>query len=86
MLNISKHITILLALKFECGIMKVGNSTVMVLPKSLCDNFGIKAAEKNKEPVKLRVLATESGLFIPLKQNEELREEIEELIKENKKR
>ena len=75
-----------MALKFDCGIMKVGNSTVMVLPKSLCDNFGIKVAEKNQEPVKLRVLATESGLFIPLKQQDELREEIEEMVKENKKR
>ncbi len=75
----------LLALKFECGIMKVGNSTVMVLPKSLCDNFGIKPAEKKEKPVKLPVLATENGIFIPLKQKEELKEKIQEWMKENKK-
>lgn len=59
--------------------MKVGNSTVMVLPKSLCNNFGIK--EKNK----LTVLATENGLFIPLKQKKELEKEIQEWIRANKK-
>ncbi|MHB8547425.1 MAG: hypothetical protein ACYDAJ_11730 [Nitrosotalea sp.] len=76
-----------MALKFECGIMKVGNSTVMVLPKSLCDNFGIKPAdtEKKQKPVKLQVLATENGMFIPLKQKEELKEKITELLKEMKK-
>jgi len=67
-----------LALKFECGVMDVGNSTVMVLPKSLCDNFGIK------KKTKLTVLATESGLFIPLKQKKELKEEIQNWIKENR--
>jgi len=51
-------------LKFECGVMKVGNSIVMVLPKSLCDNFGIK------EKTKLTVHASDDGLVIPLKQDE----------------
>jgi len=64
--------------------MKVGNSTVMVLPKSLCDNFGIKVGTKDK-PIKLPVLATENGLFIPLKQKEELKEKINEWIRESKK-
>jgi len=85
MLNKSIYITRIMALKFECGIMKVGNSTVMVLPKSLCDNFGIKPAEKKEKPVKLQVLATENGMFIPLKQKEELKEKISELLKEMKK-
>ncbi len=71
-------ITIVLAIRFECGVMKVGNSTVMVLPKSLCDNFGIK------EKTKLPVLATENGLFVPLKQKKELNKEIQEWIKTNK--
>ena len=71
-------ITIVLAIKFECGVMKVGNSTVMVLPKSLCHNFGIK---KN---TKLQVLATENGLYVPLKEKKELNEEIQEWIKTNK--
>lgn len=80
MLNITNRITIPLAFKFDCGVMQVGNSKVIVLPKSLCDNFGIK------DKMRLTVLATESGLLIPLKQKEDLREEIEEIIKENKKR
>jgi len=68
-----------MAFKFDCGVMKVGNSTVMVLPKSLCDNFGIK------EKTKLQVLATESGIFIPLKQKKELTKELQKWMVENQK-
>jgi len=69
-----------MAFKIDCGVMKVGNSIVMVLPKSLCENFGIK------EKTKLQVLATENGLFIPLKQKKELNAEIQEWLKENKRK
>lgn len=84
MLNSIYSIYYVLAIKFECGIMKVGNSIVMVLPKSLCDNYGIKIVS-DKEKNKLQVLATDSGMFIPLKQKEELKEKINELLKEMKK-
>ena len=38
-----------MAIKFECGIMKVGNRTVIVLPKSLCDNYGISQRKKRNQ-------------------------------------
>lgn len=71
---------LVMVFKFECGVMKVGNSHVMVLPKSLRENYGIKEQDK------LQVLATESGLFIPLKPKKELSDEIQQMIKESKQK
>ena len=68
-----------MAYKIDCGVMKVGNSMVMVLPKSLCENFGIK------DKMRLQVLATDGGFFIPLKQKKELKDDVQEWIKENQK-
>lgn len=79
MLNTTNTITMSMAFKFDCGVMKVGNSIVLVLPKSLCDNFGIK------DKMRLSVLATESGMIIPLKQKKDLKNEIDDIIKESRK-
>jgi antitoxin component of MazEF toxin-antitoxin module len=44
--------------------MKTGNSLVMTLPKTICDIFEI---EKGKD---YDIIATDSGLFIPVKPRE----------------
>lgn len=44
--------------------MKAGNSIVMILPKTICDIFEI---EKGKD---YDIVATDSGLFIPIKPRE----------------
>jgi antitoxin component of MazEF toxin-antitoxin module len=47
-------------LAFKSTVMKVGNSLVLVLPKPLCDGFGIKKGSV------LNVTARDDGIYIPL--------------------
>lgn len=42
----------------KCGVMKVGNSTTMVLPKVLVDNYKIKKGKK------LKIFCVENGIII----------------------
>jgi len=42
----------------KCGIIKVGNSLTMVLPKVLINNYKIKKGKK------LKILCTENGIII----------------------
>lgn len=51
-------------MKYTGRVMKVGNSRVLVLPKSLCDTYEIEI--KND----LDIIATDSGFFIPVKPRE----------------
>jgi len=68
----------------EGRIMKVGNSLVLVLPKTVCDNYGLKKGTS------LEIAMTDSGLFIPAKQNESsfIKKELEIALKsiDNKKK
>ena len=50
--------------KVECGVMKVGNSIVMVLPQIICKNYGIKVTKKK---MKLTVYINDNGIIIPKK-------------------
>ncbi len=68
----------------EGRIMKVGNSLVMTLPKIVCDNYKIEKGDS------LNIAMTDSGLFIPAKQNESafVKKELEIALKslnDNKK-
>ena len=47
--------------QFKLTVSRVGNSNMLILPKPLCDQYGI---EKGME---LPMIATDSGLYIPLK-------------------
>lgn len=53
-----------MAITAEGRIMKVGNSLVLVLPKTVCDNYGLEKGTT------LQIAMTDEGLFIPAKQNE----------------
>ena len=44
------------------SVMKVGNSTVMIIPKAITENFGIKRGDV------VKFLITEKGLYIHLTQ------------------
>lgn len=70
---------IVLALKFEGSIMKVGNSLSVILPKPICDNFGIKKGDT------LSMFADEHGIFIPLKQKEVIKDVMEKWVKDRSK-
>ncbi len=48
-------------LKLEAGIMKVGNSKVLLLPKPLDDSFEITTGTK------VTIIVGDEGLFVPLK-------------------
>ena len=58
-------------------IMKVGNSLVLVLPKTVCDNYGLEKGTT------LDIAMTENGLFIPAKQNDSsfIKQELENALK-----
>lgn len=45
---------------FKGTVTKVGNSNMLVLPKPLCDAFGIQKGDS------LSLLITEKGIYIPL--------------------
>lgn len=45
---------------FKGTVTKVGNSNMLVLPKPLCDAFGIQKGDS------LSLLVTEKGIYIPL--------------------
>ena len=57
--------------------MKVGNSSALVLPKIVFDNYDVKKGDS------LKIILTENGLFIPAKQNESdfIQREIENALK-----
>ena len=61
----------------EGRVMKVGNSLVLVLPKIVFENYSIEKGDT------LKIAMTESGLFIPAKQNESdfIQKEIENALK-----
>lgn len=61
----------------EGKIIKVGNSSAVILPKIIFDNY--KIAQGNM----LKIVMTEHGLFIPAKQNEPdfIQKEIENALK-----
>lgn len=46
------------SLKFQCGVMKVGNSHVLTIPKIVVDNYGWKKGER------VDVILNENGMFI----------------------
>ena len=48
-------------MKYTGRIMKVGNSLVMTLPKTLCDTYEIDVKQD------LEIIPTEGGFFIPVK-------------------
>jgi antitoxin component of MazEF toxin-antitoxin module len=48
-------------MKYTGRIMKVGNSRVLVLPKTLCDMYEIEVKQD------LEIIPTEGGFFIPVK-------------------
>lgn len=68
----------------ESKIMKVGNSLAMILPKTVCDNYGFQKGNT------LEIAMTENGLFIPAKQNDSsfIKQELENALKSlgNKKK
>ncbi|MDG6904410.1 MAG: AbrB/MazE/SpoVT family DNA-binding domain-containing protein [Nitrososphaerota archaeon] len=45
---------------FKGTVTKVGNSNMLVLPKPLCDAFGIERGDS------LSLLVTEKGIYIPV--------------------
>ncbi len=61
----------------EGKIIKVGNSSAVILPKIIFDNYKIEQGDT------LKILMTEQGLFIPAKQNEPdfIQKEIENALK-----
>lgn len=61
----------------EGKIIKVGNSSAVILPKIIFDNYKIEQGDM------LKIVMTEYGLFIPAKQNESdfIQKEIENALK-----
>lgn len=51
-------------MKYTGRVMKVGNSRVLVLPKSLCDIYEIEVKKD------LEIIPTEGGLFVQVKLRE----------------
>ena len=49
---------------FKSRVMKVGNSLVLVLPKPLCEGFGIEKGSI------LSVTARDNGIYIPMSEGE----------------
>ncbi len=47
-------------LKLEAGIMRVGNSLVLLLPKPLGDSFEIESGKK------VTIIVGDEGIFVPL--------------------
>jgi antitoxin component of MazEF toxin-antitoxin module len=45
---------------FKGTVTKVGNSNMLVLPKPLCDAFGIEKGDS------LSLMVTEKGIYIPI--------------------
>lgn len=45
---------------FKGTVSKVGNSNMLVLPKPLCDAFGIEKGDS------LSLIVTDKGIYIPL--------------------
>ncbi|MEM3062434.1 MAG: hypothetical protein QW303_02660, partial [Nitrososphaerota archaeon] len=54
-----------------------GNSLVLVLPKTVCDNYGLEKGTT------LQIAMTDNGLFIPAKQNDTafIKKELESALK-----
>ncbi|MHB8546896.1 MAG: AbrB/MazE/SpoVT family DNA-binding domain-containing protein [Nitrosotalea sp.] len=48
-------------MEYSGRVMKVGNSRVLVLPKSLCDTYEIEVKQD------LKIITTEGGFFVPVK-------------------
>lgn len=61
----------------EGKITKVGNSSALILPKIVFDNYQVKQGDI------VKIVMTENGLFIPTKQNESnfIQKEIENALK-----
>lgn len=61
---------------FKSGIMKVGNSLVVILPKPVIDVFSVNKGDS------VNLMVTEKGIYIPLSAKKESKnKEAEELIK-----
>lgn len=61
----------------DSKIVKVGNSFAMILPKIVCDNYKLEKGDT------MNIVMTDSGLFIPAKQNESafIQKELENALK-----
>jgi len=61
----------------ESKIVTVGNSKAVILPTIIFDNYEIKKGDT------VKIIMTDSGLFIPAKQNEPdfIQKEIEKALK-----
>lgn len=61
----------------EGKITKVGNSSALILPKIVFDNYQVKQGDM------VKIVMTENGLFIPAKQNESnfIKKELENALK-----
>jgi len=49
------------AVRIIASVLKVGNSKVIVLPKTICDTYGIEKGAK------LSLIMGDEGVFIPVK-------------------
>jgi antitoxin component of MazEF toxin-antitoxin module len=71
---------IIMPLMFSGNAMKVGNSMVVVLPKTIVDNFGIEKGDS------IKMVVTDKGIYIPLSpKGDSNNKEIEKIMKEMKK-
>lgn len=52
-----------MVMKFRATVMKVGNSLVLVLPKSVCNGFGIVKGQV------LDLIVRDDGISIPIEEN-----------------
>jgi antitoxin component of MazEF toxin-antitoxin module len=52
-----------MVIKFRATVMKVGNSLVLVLPKPLCEGFGIVKGQV------LELIVKDEGISIPIQEN-----------------
>jgi putative addiction module antidote len=61
---------------FKSGIMKVGNSLVVILPKPVIDVFEVNKGDS------VSMMVTEQGIYIPLSAKKEAKhKQAEELVK-----
>ena len=72
-----------MAFTFKGTVTKVGNSNMLVLPKPLCDAFGIERGDS------LSLIVTDKGVYIPLiakkdSQTKKAEKIIEEIERETK--
>jgi len=76
MLKYIQRIITIVEFTFKSGVMKVGNSLVVVLPKPVVDVFSIEKGDS------LSLMITEKGIYIPLLAKKESKQkETEALVK-----